>query len=220
MHVPDGLMAPQILILGWVIAIVFIIVATKILNKRIEEKKIPLMAMLAAGIFVAQMLNFPIGGGTTGHLVGCALATILLGPYAGIMIITTILIIQCFLFGDGGVTALGLNILNMAIIGSFTFWYVYKLFPERYRNIGIGVASWFAVFFSAGACAIELAMSHSLTNGIYGIPAYISIPAMLGYHTIIGIGEGIITTGIIVYLAHSAPEILKMEKITKAGVSE
>ncbi|UCE74227.1 MAG: energy-coupling factor ABC transporter permease [Methanomassiliicoccales archaeon] len=214
MHIPDGLMEPIIWGIGWIIALVFVALASRILNKRIHEKQIPLMAVLAAGIFVAQMINFPIGGGTSGHLIGAALAAMLLGPYAGLIVITTILIIQCLIFGDGGITALGLNIVNMGIIGCFVGWGVHKIFPEKYRTFGIFLGSWTAVFIGAFICALELAISFSLSNGAFGIPAHIAVPTMLGYHAIIGIGEGIITMGIISYLSHTSPDILKMPKIT------
>jgi len=214
MHIPDGLMDPIIFAIGWIIAIIVIGISSKIINKKIDNKQIPLMGTLAAGIFVAQMLNFPIGGGTTGHLVGAALAAIFVGPMAGMVVITVILIIQCLMFGDGGITALGLNIVNMAIIGCITGWYVYKIFPEKYQVPGIFTAAWLAVFLGSLACALELAVSYSLSGGAYGIPASISIPMMLGYHTLIGIGEAIITTGVITFVSQISPDMLKLPKIT------
>jgi len=213
MHVPDGLMAPFVAAGGWLIAIAVLAVATRALNKNVEDRHIPLMAMLAAGLFVAQMLNFPIGGGTTGHLVGAALAAILLGPYAGAVIIMVILVIQGLLFGDGGVTVMGLNFLNMGFIGCFTGYYVYKAFPEKYRKAGIFASAWLAVFLGALACALELSVSHMISGGTYGIAPPISIPAMTIYHAVIGVGEGIITLGVLTYLEHVSPEMLRMPKI-------
>lgn len=214
MHIPDGLMAPLPLLIGWIISLLLIALSIRVLKQKIEDTHIPLMAVLAAGVFVAQMLNFPIGGGTTGHLVGAALLAILLGPFAGIIILTTILIIQCFLFGDGGLTALGLNILNMAVIGCLAGYGFHKIFPMKYQKIGIFLASWLAVFLGALACSLELAFSYSVSGGTYGIPAVISIPTMLGYHTLIGIGEAIITTGILTYINQVSPDLLKIPKIT------
>lgn len=220
MHLPDGLMEPRILVIGWIIALIIISISTWRVNKNIDKRFIPLMGILASGLFVAQMLNFPIGGGTTGHLVGAAMAAIFLGPYVGIIVMTVILIIQCLLFGDGGITALGLNILNMAIIGCFLGWYVYRIFPKKYRIPGIFTASWLAVFIGALACSIELAASYSLSGGEYGIKAIISIPTMLGSHAVIGIGEAIITTGVIKYIDNVSPEMLKMPKIMLRSVKE
>ena len=93
MHIPDGLMEPFICAIGWVIAIIIISISTRAINKKIDKRQIPLMGTLAAGIFVAQMLNFPVGGGTTGHLVGAAMAAVFIGPFAGMTVITVILII-------------------------------------------------------------------------------------------------------------------------------
>jgi cobalt/nickel transport system permease protein len=215
-------MEPLILALGWIVSFIVLAITLRIVNRRIEEKQIPLMAVLAAGIFVAQMINFPIGGGTTGHLVGAALAAILLGPYAALIVISTILVIQCLIFGDGGITALGLNIMNMGIIGCFLGWYVFRMFQRWNSRVAIFMASWAAVFVGALVCALELTLSYSLSNGAFGIHAQVAIPSMLAYHVVIGIGEGIITTGVIAYLYHASPEILRMPKVTlksKRGVA-
>jgi len=220
MHIPDGLMAPAVLAAGWVISLSVLYLVNRRLKGTMNDENIPLMAVLAAGIFVAQMLNFPIGGGTTGHLVGAALAAILLGPLAGIVVITTILIIQCLLFGDGGITALGLNIFNMAIIGALAGWYVYRYLPLKDEKTRIFTASWLAVFLGAFACASELALSYSISGGDYGIKAVIAFPAMLGYHALIGVGEGVITTGVIAYLSHVFPEMLRLPRITFKGIVE
>lgn len=220
MHIPDGLMDPAIAGIGWIIAIIAIALSTRIVNKKLDDKQIPLMAILAGGIFVAQMLNFPIGGGTTGHLIGAAMAAVLLGPFAAMIVITVILIIQCLLFGDGGITALGLNVLNMAVIGCFTGWYVYKIFPNKYKIPGIFAASWASVFIGSFFCSMQLAFSYTLSGGIYGIPGYISYPMMLSLHAIIAIGEAIITTGAIMFISRISPEILQMPKILLNGVSK
>jgi len=229
MHIPDGLIHPAILLIGWLLAIAGVGLSLKIMNRRVNDEDIPFMALLAAAIFVAQMLNFPVGGGTTGHLVGAALAAILLGPVAAILIIFTILLIQCFIFGDGGITALGLNTFNMAIVGALTGWYVYsglkkmqeKMPWESGRGINekavVFVSAWSAVFLSSAVCALQLAVSHAISGGDYGIRAEIAFPAMLLSHAVIGIGEGIITSGVIAYLGHTAPEYLKLKRWTFAS---
>lgn len=209
MHIPDGLMAPVVWALGWVIAIIFVAIAVKRVSKKFDERMVPFMAILAAGIFVAQMLNFPIVGGTTGHLIGAALATILLGPWAAILIITVILIIQGFIFGDGGITALGLNILNMAVIGSLSAYIVIRVVPKKFEFPGIFLAGWLSVFFAASACALELAASF-IINPAFGIEGSVAIPAMMISHAIIGVGEGIITAGVVAFLAKVAPETMSM----------
>jgi len=106
MHIPDGLMNPIVWAVGLVLAVSALIIAFKRLNKKIDDEIIPLMAVLAAGIFLAQMLNFPVFGGTTGHVIGAALAVILLGPIAAMAVLTVVVIVQALFFGDGGLTAL------------------------------------------------------------------------------------------------------------------
>ncbi len=208
-HISDGLMAPVVWIAGMAIALVFVALAFYKVDRRIEDRTVPYMAILAAGIFLAQMLNFPIIGGTTGHLIGAALAVVLLGPWGAIAVIFTILVIQCLVFGDGGITALGLNTLNMAVIGSLAAWGVMKLTPKKFKLPGIAVAAWASVFLGATACAIELAVSHTIDPS-YGIDGVIALPAMMGLHSIIGVGEAIITTSVVAFLAKMAPETMKM----------
>jgi cobalt/nickel transport system permease protein len=211
MHIPDGLMSPEVLIIGWLVAIPAIALAIRRLNRGMDERLIPFMAVLAGGIFIAQMLNFPVGGGTTGHLIGAALAVILLGPEAAIVVITTILIIQCFVFGDGGITSLGLNLLNMAVIAPFIAWTTLRVFSGRFERVGVVIAAWLSVVIAALVAALELSLSYELSNGVYGIAANMAVPAMLGYHVLIGIGEATITAGVVLYLAKVSPGTLKFK---------
>src|SRR4030042_1886531 len=122
MHIPDGLMDPLVVLIGLVEFLVFISAAVYFGSRKLQEKNLPRIAVLSAGIFVAQMLNFPIGGGTTGHLIGGALLAILAGPALAIVGMTVVLLIQSLMFGDGGITSFGLNALNMAIIAPLTGW--------------------------------------------------------------------------------------------------
>ncbi|MEI6795487.1 MAG: energy-coupling factor ABC transporter permease, partial [Methanomassiliicoccales archaeon] len=197
MHIPDGLMAPEIWILGWLIALPVIALAVYKVGKTVDEKTVPFMAMLGAGIFVAQMVNFPVGGGTSGHLIGAALAAALLGVYGSVVVLTVILVIQCFVFGDGGVTALGLNLLNMAVIAPFAAAGIFRIFRGRYEKVGIPVGAWISVFLAALACAVQLGFSYSLSGGAYGIQMNLALISMAGWHIVVGVGEAIITTGVV-----------------------
>ena len=208
MHIPDGLMDPLVAAAGWLLAIAVLAYATRRVNREMDDRRLPLMAVLAAGIFVAQMLNFPIGAGTTGHLVGAALAAILLGPWAGMAVMMVILAIQCLLFGDGGITALGLNFVNMGVIGCLAGYYIHRAFPARYRSAGAFAAAWLAVFLGALALAFELSFSSLLSGGAFGIAPLIAMPLMSAYYAVIGVGEAIITAGILAYLVQVAPEML------------
>jgi cobalt/nickel transport system permease protein len=219
MHIPDGLMSPEVLILGWILAVPVIAFAIWKLNKNIDERTIPFMAMLAAGIFIAQMLNFPVGGGTTGHLIGAALAVILLGPYAAIVVLTAILIIQCFVFGDGGITGLGLNLINMAVVAPLIAWTATRFLSGKLDKVGMLVAAWLSVVMAAMMCALELSLSYELSNGAYGIAANMAIPAMFGYHILIGIGEAAITGGVVLYLAKVSPGTLRIKEGIAGAIS-
>ncbi|MBE0518657.1 MAG: energy-coupling factor ABC transporter permease [Thermoplasmata archaeon] len=225
MHIPDGLMDPMVSAIGWIEFMVVIAVALLISGKKFKEKDLPRIAVLSAGIFVAQMLNFPIGGGTTGHLVGAALFAILAGPVIAMVGMTVILLIQALMFGDGGITAFGLNATNMAIIAPLTGWGVYTLIQpflaalktatrHGKMNLGtaiaIGVGAWASVFVSASACAAELAVSYAISDGAYGIAATVSIPAMLGYHVMIAIGEAMITVAVAAYVLSVSPNAFRL----------
>ncbi|MDD1768341.1 MAG: energy-coupling factor ABC transporter permease, partial [Methanomassiliicoccales archaeon] len=189
------------------------------LRKITDDRAIPFMAILAAGIFVAQMINFPVFGGTSGHLLGAALATVLLGPFAGIVVMTVILIIQCLVFTDGGLLALGLNVFNMAVVGCLVSWVVYRPISRKSEKAAVIAAAWTSVFFAAFLAALELVVSYDTSGGAYGISTLIAVPSMLGYHALIGIGEAAITAGIFIFLSKVAPETLKMRIGTKEAVT-
>jgi cobalt/nickel transport system permease protein len=213
-------MDPLLLVVGWVVALSFVGYAVRVANRRVEDKHIPVMGVLAAAVFVAQMLNFPVLGGTSGHLVGAALVSIILGPWLAIVVMLTILLIQGLVFGDGGLTALGLNLINMAVVGAFVGWLGFKGLEKRDPRIAVFVASWLSIVVGAALCAAELSLSFSLSGGAYGITATIAVPSMIGYHVLIGIGEGIISAGTYIFISRVSPEILRMPKITPLPAKE
>ena len=218
MHIPDGWMDPAVVIIGWVISIAVLAVVMARVNKRVDERSVPLMALLAAGIFVAQIINFPVGGGTSGHLIGATLAVALVGLGPAMVVMTAILIIQSLLFGDGGITALGLNILNMAIIAPLVSYAIISV--ARGSTWSVPLAAWASVFIAALACAAQLGASYVISGGAYGLEPVVSLASMGGWHALIGIGEAIITGGVIAYLAHVAPEMLHMSDRSAAKVTE
>lgn len=226
MHIPDGLMDPIVAAIG-LVEFLFVVGAALVVSRRdLRDKELPRTALLSAGIFVAQMVNFPVGGGTTGHVIGGALFAIMVGPAMAIVGMTVVLLIQALMFGDGGITAFGLNGLNMAVIAPLTGWGVFNLVKPiavRSKRLGEGmavaVASWASVFVAAAACAAELAVSYAISSGAYGIAATVSVPAMLGYHAIIGIGEAIITVGVIAYVHQVSPETFLHRAGTNASRS-
>jgi cobalt/nickel transport system permease protein len=211
MHIPDGFISAPVATAGYVIAAGCIAYAVKATNKKMGEKEIPLMGVLAAFIFAAQMLNFPIAGGTSGHLIGAALAVILLGPWAGILIMTCVLAVQCLIFQDGGLFALGANIFNMGIVAGFVSYYVHRggtfLFGRHKRGtlVSGGIAAWLSVVVASVACAFELAISGT-------VPLGVALPAMAGVHAIIGIGEGAITAAVLALVMATRVDLLELKK--------
>lgn len=215
MHIPDGFLDAKTWISLSVISAAVVGIAVKIINKsgkndtEENEKSIPLMGVMAAFIFATQMLNFPVMPGISGHFMGAALAAILLGPFTALLIMTTVLILQCLVFQDGGLTALGANIFNMGIAGGF-FSYLVYLFLRKigFKNILIPafISSWFAIVLASSFCAIELAVSNTISLNI-------ALPAMAGIHALIGIGEGIITISVLSFLKKVRPDLLDLKKI-------
>lgn len=224
MHVPDGLMDPVVALVGTVEFFVVLAAVLLLSSKKMSERNLPRVAVLCAGIFVAQMLNFPIGGGTTGHLIGAALLAILIGPLMAIIGMTVVLIIQALMFGDGGITAFGLNATNMALIAPLTGWAVYTLVKPLLdgagragEGIAVAAAAWSSVFIASAACAAQLAVSYEISDGAYGIVGSVSIPAMLGYHAVIGVGEAIISVGVVAYVSTVSPKAFSKPEPKPAG---
>ena len=182
--------------------------ALRHVSKKLPPKRVPLLGLGAAFVFAAQMLNFPVAGGTSGHVVGAVLIAALLGPSAAVVVLSAVLVVQCFVFGDGGVTALGANILNMGLICGVGGWLIY--FPITRiikgvfgRIVAATFAAWCGTVLAAIACAGELATSTKIN-----IPWAIAFPAMAGVHMLIGVGEGIITALVLAATWKARPELL------------
>jgi len=216
MHIPDGFLSVLVSVILWILSIVAIGYALRRVGQDLGERQVPLMGVLAAAIFAGQMLNFTVAGGTSGHLMGAALATILLGPWAAIIVMTTVVGIQALVFQDGGLLALGANIFNMGIIGVavsyFTYTTIKKLFGEQRWVLFVNgfVSAWLSIFIASLAAALELAASGTS-------PANISVPAMGGIHALIGIGEGLITVGALAFIYTARRDILESGKTAPAG---
>ena len=215
MHIPDGYLDVWVFTLFFVLTAIFWVFAIRRTNKIMEEKHIPLFAVLTAAVFAAQMINWPVGpGGTTAHLVGGALLAIFLGPFGGLIAMTVILIIQAFFFGDGGITALGANVWNMGVIDCFVGYYLYKFVSKalgdtpRAKTIGAFLGGWIGITLAAFFCGLEIGISSAFEYGID-----ISIPVMTGYHCLLGIIEGIITACVIAYVLKVRPDLLELPKI-------
>jgi len=208
MHIPDGFLSVLVSVILWIISIIAVGYALQRVGKDLGERQVPLMGILAAAIFAGQMLNFSVSGGTSGHLMGAAIATILLGPWAGVLVLTCVVSIQALIFQDGGLLALGANIFNMGIVGVAVSYFAYttlqKLLGKNKWGIFISgfVAAWLSIFIASLCAALELALSGTST-------ANIAVPAMGGIHALIGIGEGLITVGALAFLYASRKDLLE-----------
>ena len=193
MHIPDGFIDLKTSA-AFSAAAIAVGGAVKGARNQFSEQSAPLAGLTAVFIFAVQMLNFPVAAGTSGHLLGAALAMVLVGPYAATLALSVVLIIQAFLFADGGLTALGLNIFNMGVLGvwaSFGIFLILKKFLPKTKS-PIVVASFIAALLSVPAAAAGFVVQYAIgANATFSVSAVLS--AMIGTHVLIGIGEGIIT---------------------------
>ena len=206
MHIPDGFVDIKTAVTTGALSAGGLAGAIYGVKKYFKARVIAMMGVMSALIFALQMINFTIPGGTSGHLLGGALAAIILGPYAGALVITVVLIVQALIFMDGGIVALGANIFNMAIIGVFGSFAIYWLLKRISRSrwmffTSVAVASWASVVIASFFAALELGFSGTYALGI-------TIKAMLGVHAVIGLGEAAITAAVIAFVYRIRPELI------------
>ena len=203
MHIPDGFIPLAQCAIYYVILIVALYFSGKWARANLDEKRIPLLAVLAAGIFAIMSMNMPIPFGTSGHMVGGALvAIVFMAPEAAVLVFTAVLLIQALFFGDGGITALGANVLNMGIVGGCVGLYTFKGLKDiigKYPSIF--VAAWLATLIAAVVAAIEMAIAGTF-------PLTVGIASMALYHAFIGIIEGVLTVIVIYALEKFRPDLL------------
>lgn len=213
MHIPDSFIPIWQGAIYWIIALVFIALALRWAKDEMNEEKLPLVAVLAAGIFALQSFNLPVSMGTSGHLVGGALAAIILGsPFAAVFILAMVLIVQGILFGDGGITVMGANIINMGVIGGFVGFYTFKGLIKLTKNMPFSVffAAWLACLIPALAASPELYFAGTF-------PLVEGMIAMGIYHAIIGVIEGIVTVGAIYLITTARPDLVDTGVKTATG---
>ena len=209
MHIPDGFIPISQAAVYWFIALIFIALSLRWARREMSEEKVPLVAVLAAGIFAIQTLNmalpiFIIPGGVSGHVVGAALAAIVLGsPFAAIFILTLVLVLQGIFFGDGGITAMGANIINMGALAGFLGFYTYHSVNNVFHNRfwAAFIAGWVSLFIPAIVCAVELAVAGTL-------PLTFGLVTMGIYHAVIGVIEGGVTAFALALIIHARPDIV------------
>ena len=207
MHIPDGFIPIAQCLIYYVILIVALYFSVKWAKSNLDEKRIPLLAVLAAGIFAIMSMNMPIPFGTSGHMVGGALVSIVfLAPEAAVLVFTVVLLIQALIFGDGGLTALAANVINMGIVGGAVGLYTFKALNTKIGNYpAVGIAAWLATVLAALACAIEMSIAGTF-------PINIGIPSMVLYHLFIGIIEAVLTVVVVAALDKFRPDLLAWNK--------
>jgi cobalt/nickel transport system permease protein len=213
MHIPDGFLSLVISLVLWAITIVTVGIAISKTNKSLGEKQVPLMGIMAAFIFAAQMLNFPVAGGTSGHFLGGALAAMVLGPWAGILVMTAVIAVQGLLFQDGGLLVMGANIFNMGLLTAVIGFGLYRAAIGRSKGTRLvvaGVAAWLAVVAAAFLTSLELWLSGTSRLEIV-------LPAMLGVHVFIGLGEALITVAALAFIEQTRPDLLSKETVAAKG---
>lgn len=207
LHIPDGFVSTPVAVVGWIAMVGTLAIAVRMTNRQLNEKAVPLMGVMAAFIFAAQMMNFPVAGGTSGHMLGGALAAILLGPWAAIIVMASVVGLQSVLFQDGGIVAMGVNIFNMGILTAFVGYAIYRGAEPLLRGnrtallVAASAAAWMSVEVAAVATSLQLALSDTS-------PLDIALPTMVGVHALIGIGEGLITAAALGFIMATRADLL------------
>ncbi|MCA9824853.1 MAG: energy-coupling factor ABC transporter permease [Dehalococcoidia bacterium] len=208
LHAPDGFFSTPVAVALWIVTAVVVGYSANRASRELDERAIPLMGVMAAFIFAGQMFNFAVPGGTSGHLLGGVLAAILLGPWAGTIVMASVIGVQALVFQDGGLLVLGANIFNMGIIGTLGGYAVYRSLVPLLGGLSSGrypaaaVAAWLSVFVAAVLTAFELAISDTTSLAV-------ALGAMAGWHALIGIGEAVITVAALTFIANSRPDLLR-----------
>jgi cobalt/nickel transport system permease protein len=213
MHIPDGFLSLTISLICWGLTAAILAVAISRTNKSLGERQVPLMGIMAAFIFAAQMINFPVAGGTSGHLLGGALAAITLGPWAGMLVMTAVIIVQGLLFQDGGLLVMGANILNMGLITVAIGYGFYRSVLGRKTGTKLilaGIAAWLSVMAGALVTSLELWLSGAARLDIV-------VPAMLTVHAVIGLGEALITVAALSFIFRTRPDLLGEGSVSSQG---
>ncbi|MDX3645481.1 energy-coupling factor ABC transporter permease, partial [Streptomyces sp. MB09-02B] len=209
MHVPDGFINAPVSVAAGVVAAGAVAVSLRGARRELDERTAPLAGLVAAFIFAVQMLNFPVAAGTSGHLLGGALAAILVGPYTGVLCVSVVLLMQGILFADGGLTALGVNITIMGVVTSVVGYAVFRtlvrILPRKRRSIT--VSAFVAALVSVPASAAAFTLVYAI-GGTTDVPIGSVLTAMVGVHVLIGIGEAAITAATVGAVVAVRPDLV------------
>ncbi|HEX2142592.1 MAG TPA: energy-coupling factor ABC transporter permease [Candidatus Limnocylindria bacterium] len=216
LHTPDGFLTLPVSLAMWAVTAVVLVLAVRFTNRAIDERMVPLLGVTAAFIFAAQMVNFPVYPGTSGHLLGGVLAAVLLGPWAGTVVMACVVGVQALLFTDGGLVVMGANIFNMGIVGTLGGYAIYRSLAralggeERGRLPAAAVAAWIAVMGGALGIALQLGLSGATDLAV-------ALPVILGLHALIGLGEAAITVAALAFIGNVRGELLQLRHASGSG---
>jgi len=214
MHIPDGFLTISVIIPTFIITILFWAISVK--KIKLTEKQVPIMGLLTALFFAAMMMNYPIIGGTTAHLLGGASLGLILGPFAGCISVTIILVLQAFLFGDGGLTALGANTLNMGIIGIFIPCIIFLAINKAFKiksTTALYTTIFISALFSDVTAAVSAGIELGLSQPVFQYGLSVAVPTMAINHSIFGVAEGMVTIVLIATLLKLRPDVLEKSPI-------
>ncbi len=205
MHIPDGFVDGKTAIAAATLSATGLGVALRRVRRELPARRIPFLGLAAAFLFAAQLVNFPVAGGTSGHLMGGVLVAVLLGPSAAVVVLATVLVVQCLLFGDGGLSALGSNLFDMGILGAGGGYGIYRVVAKRLRGLpgqlaALAFASWCSVVLAAMGCAGQLAWSRTVAWSA-------AFPIMTTVHMVVGLGEGAISALVFLAIHRVRPDV-------------
>jgi cobalt/nickel transport system permease protein len=204
LHIPDGFLSTLVAVICWLIILAVLAYTVRAAQRSLDERLIPMAGIMGAFIFAAQMINFPVAGGTSGHFIGATLAFIVLGPWLGLLTMTAVIALQALMFQDGGLVVMGANILVMGVVPGFVGYQLYRLSLGRSRGVRMtltGGGAWLSIMGAALVTTLLLAFSGTTSLAV-------ALPVMLGVHALIGIGEALITVAALAFIARTRPTLL------------
>lgn len=209
MHVPDGFLDAPTSVATGVVAVAGIAVALKRSRRELDDRTAPMAGLVGCFVFAAQMINFPVGAGTSGHLMGGALAAVLAGPWSAVLCLSVVLLVQALLMADGGITALGTNITLIGLVTVVVGWAVFvvlrRLLPDRTTSVPVAAA--IGAFVSVPAAALVFTLLFAV-GGQAPVDMSDVLVAMLGWHTVIGVGEAVVTGLVVASVVASRPDLV------------
>jgi cobalt/nickel transport system permease protein len=220
MHAADRFLTVPVSIVFWIITAAVVAVAVRRTNRNLDERAVPLMGVMAAFIFAAQLFNFQVAGGTSGHLLGGVLAAVLFGPWAATLVMACVIAVQALVFSDGGLVVMGANIFNMGVIGTLGGYALYRVIAgalggeQRARVPAAAIAGWASVVVGSASMSLQLIVSGTS-------PAEVVLPAMIGVHVVIGIGEALVTAAALGFIAATRADLLDLrpDRVARAAAA-